>query len=615
MGGVMSAGRGRRSRRPSAVLAPLLLAAMAATMAAPAIGLAEVAPGPLAPPDTSSPRATLESFRENMRLAFEDAYRLGVPLDRQDRLALGRVVETMDTSELPPVRAERSAVEAALMLNDVLDRVSLPDAADIPDRAAMAALPPGDPRVWRVPGTEIAIARVGEGNRAGEYLIAPETIARAFEFYQLAQNMPYKAGAMEGLFRRISREPGPNIPAAWIRALPEWMMKRFDGQAIWKWIAMFITAGAYLLLVYAAHRVTSPRGGERRYWLRVALALLLLPVTAAFRTFYEDDLLIVGPAYVIVDDVIVMLFYVIWAVARPESRWGGGGDDNFEPEVRDADPGCELHQGVLLRDRAIVLIAVGLSKLGVPLAAVIASLGVGGVAFALAAGPTLQNLIAGITLYLDKPVRVGQFCQFGDVLGTVESVGLRSVRIRRWGGNLLSIPNAQFIEQQLDNYADARNIWIRERLRMRHETTPQQLAYVLAKIREMLFAHPKILLPRVRLIGLGDDALTVEVLCYTDTGVWAEWHAIREDLFLRVLEIVDASGTRLALPSKTVYYARDGALDEERRRAAEEQVRDWIASGELPFPDMTQERIEALAGTLDFPPEGSVLRNSESEAG
>lgn len=595
----------------------LVLAALALfALAVPVSARCDVVVGPLAPPDTSSPRATLESFRENMKLAFGDAYRLGIPLDRQDKLALGRVIETLDTSELPPVRAEREAIEAALMLNDVLDRVELPPAAEIPDAAEMLALPHDEPRAWRIPGTEITIARVGEGRRAGEYLFSPTTIHRAREFFQLARNMPYRPGAMEGLYERISREPGPGIPRSFIRALPDWAVAEVDGQAAWKWVAMLITAAAYLLVVYAAHRVSSPRGGTRRYWLRVALALLLLPVTAAFRRFYDHDLLVVGPAYVIVDSITVMLFFVLWAIAV--LNLGAAiattitSSSKFEKRVLDANF-ITVSCNAIAWIGAIVLIALGLSKLGVPLAAIITSLGVGGIAFALAARPTIENLIAGITLYLDKPVRVGEFCQFDDVLGTVERVGLRSVRIRRWGGNLLSIPNSQFIEQQLDNYNDARNIWIRQKLRLRLETTPEQLAYLLARIREMLFAHPKLLLPRTRLIGFDDDALTVEVLCYTDTGVWAEWHAIREDMFLRIMEIVEESGTRLALPSKTVYYARDKALDEARRQAAEQQVRDWVESGELPFPDMSEAQIEALAKTLDFPPEGSILRKAQPE--
>ena len=89
------------------------------------------------------------------------------------------------------------------------------------------------------------------------------------------------------------------------------------------------------------------------------------------------------------------------------------------------------------------------------------------------------------------------------------------------------------------------------------------MKFILAKLREMLFAHPKVLLPRVRLIGFNEDSLKVEILAYTDTGVWAEWHAIREDVFLRVMQIVESSGIRLALPSQTTYFVRDDGLDNE----------------------------------------------------
>lgn len=566
---------------------------------------------PLAPPDTSSPRATMESFHANTEIAFRGLYEGRDKMRPFEWEAQARAVACLDTSELPPVRAGRLAVEVVLMLNDLLGRVPIPTYEEIPDRLAMAELPPDMPRDWRIPGTVIEISRMTEGPRAGQYLFSAETVARVREFYLLAQNMPYKTGAMDGFYERYTREPGPWIPVTWTRALPDWAHESFEGQSVWKWIAMVVTAGAWLLLVWLAYRVTHRKGEKPRYWLRFVLALILLPVTVGFRDFFDVQLLIVGPAYSVIDNIVVTSFYLIGAVAV--LNLGAAiaativSTPRFEKRILDANfitVACHAIAWLF----AVVILAKGASDLGVPIAAVVASLGVGGVAFALAARPTLENLIAGVTLYLDKPIKVGEFCQFQDVVGTVESIGLRSTRIRRWGGNLLSIPNAQFAEYQLDNFNDARYIWIRERLRLRYETTPEQLQYILAKIREMLFAHPKILAPRSRLIGFGDDALTVEVLCYTDTGVWAEWHAIREDMLLRLMEIIEASGTRLALPSKTTYFARDVGLDDERKRAAERQVVDWTEAGELPFPDMSEEQREALSGSLDFPPAGSVQR-------
>ena len=480
----------------------------------------------------------------------------------------------------------------------------------------MAELPLDVPRVWRIPGTEIEIARVTEGRRAGEYLFSPRTVARAREFYELAGNLAYQPGAMDGLYERVIHEPGPWISGRWVRALPDWAKQTVVGQSLWKWIAMVLTASAWLLLVYLADRFTRPKGGEPRYWLRFFLAAALLPVTVAFRKFYEFQLIVVGPAYVAMDNIIVALFYVIGAVAILNLGVAIAvtiiASPRIEKHSLDANLVSVLCHTVAWLG-AIFLLATGASRLGVPLAAVITSLGVGGIAFALAARPALENLIAGVTLYLDKPVKIGQFCQYEDVLGTVERIGLRSTRIRRWGGNLLSIPNARFAEHQLDNYSDARNIWIRQRLGLRYETSSEQLTFFLAKMREMLFAHPKIVSPRVRFIGFADDALTVEIVCYSDTGVWAEWHAVREDVFLRTMEVIEAVGTSLALASKTIYYARDDGLDEERGRAAEQQVREWTEAGELPFPDMSEEQRDALAGTLHFPPEGSVEHEAESE--
>lgn len=593
------------------VLLVVLAVSAAAQAQSPQFG-----PTPLAPPDTSSPRATLKSFRENMDSAFRPFIE-----GRSSRLpaagaAEKRATACLDTTRLPPVRARRVATEAAFMLNDVLDRVPLPPFHEIPDTRAMAKLPPDVPRVWTIPGTEMKIARVMEGPRTGEYLFSPVTVDRAREFYELARNLAYKPGAMDGLYQRIVYAPGPWIPTRWIEVMPDWVKETVVGQSVWKWIGMVFTSVVWLLLVYLAHRFSRPMGGEHHYWRRFLLAVALLPVTTAFRSFYEHQLIVVGPAYVAIDNAIVLLYYLIGAVAILNLGAAIAATIVASPKIEKQSLDANL---ISAGSRAVawlcatLVLARGLSVLGVPLLAVVASLGVGGVAFALAARPTLENLIAGVTLYLDKPVRIGQFCQFEDVVGTVERIGLRSTRIRRWGGSLLSIPNAQFAEHLLDNFNDARYIWIRQRLRLRYDTSPDQLSYVLAKTRELLFAHPKIVSPRVRFIGFGDDALTVEIVCYSDTGVWSEWHAIREDVFLRIIDIIERSGTRLALPSTTTYFTRDGGIDEARRDAAEQQVREWIEGGELPFPDMSEAQRAALAGTLSFPPEGSVDYEAKPE--
>jgi MscS family membrane protein len=563
---------------------------------------------PLEPADTSSPRATLKSFRSNFNRTWRDYYQYRRPED-VDRASQLRVLRTLDTSKLPPVQARRLAAEASLLLNEVLDKIKLPPWEEIPDADAMGALPAGEPRRWEVPGTEITIERIPDGPRQGEYLISANSVRRAHEFYNRARNMPYQPGAMENFYQEVITEGGSWIPLKLTKAFPDWANNVVVGQAIWKWFAMALTAGIWLAIVYFLRRVSTPRDEEPHYWLRFFLTLAILPLTRGMRWFIDQQLLIVGTVFEVIDTAIVILYFFVAAAAILNLGAAVASSLIASPRIDKDSIDANL---IAVGARtvawlfAILLLAKGASELGVPLAAVVTSLGVGGLAFAMAARPTLENLIAGVTLYLDKPVRVGEFCQYNDVLGTVERIGLRSTRIRRWGGNVLSIPNSQFAELQLDNYNDARYIWIRQRLRLRYETTPDQVKFILAKLREMLFSHPKILLPRVRLIGFYEDALKIEILAYTDTGVWAEWHAIREDVFLRVLQIVEASGTRLALPSQTTYFARDDGVDDEKKRAAEEQVHEWTEKGELPFPNMTEEQLEALKGSLDFPPRGSI---------
>ena len=598
-----------------ATVMPLLFLVLSLGVAPRVFALDEFV-SPLEPADTSSPRATLKAFRENFERTYRTFYEIRAR-ELVDRAAQVRTLRTLDISELPPVQARRLASEASLLLNEVLDKVKLPPEEEIPDAAAMLALPADAPRRWQVPGTEFTIERIEEGSRKGEYLISSQTVARAHEFYERARNMPYQPGAMENFYAELVSEGGSWIPPNLIHLLPDWAEDVLWGQAAWKWVAMALTVGVWLLIVSVLRRLSTPRDGEPHYWLRFFFTLAVLPLTKGMRWFMDKQLVLAGTVFEVVDTSVVVLYYLVGAVVILNFGAAVASSLIASPRIdKDSIDANLISVGAraVAWLAAIFLLAKGASELGVPLTAVVTSLGVGGLAFAMAARPTLENLIAGVTLYLDKPVRVGQFCQFEDVLGTVERIGLRSTRIRRWGGNVLSVPNSRFAEYQLDNYADARYIWIRQKLRLRYETSADQLKYILAKLREMLFAHPKVLAPRVRLIGFGDDAMTVEVLTYSDTGVWAEWHAIREDVLLRVMEIIEASGTRLALPSQTTYFARDDGVDDEKKKAAEAQVQEWTEKGELPFPDMTEEQREALAGTLAFPPVGSIEYKAAEES-
>jgi MscS family membrane protein len=593
-------------------LTPALVVLATAAAFGQSTGSSEPEPelNPLAPVDTSSPRTTLSGFLSNVQEGYRPFY------DYQEatavsELAQGRAERTLDTSELPPALADRLVGEAAVLLKEILDRVPLPAEGEIPDAESMRALEDGVPRYWRIPDTAIEIALIEEGPRAGEYLFTAETVSRLREFYGRARTLPYKPDAMPGLYERLVHEPGPLISHRLIFSLPSWARQSLGDQAMWQWTGLCLALGLWFAALIVAHRVSRPRAdGRRRYWLRVVCIAAMILLTAGVRDFVDRQLTIVGTAFKIVDTSLIVASVVFATLAIINIGSAIGETIVTSPKI---DPKSIDAHLIRVATRTVALLGVVIifvlaaGDLGIPLTAVITSLGVGGFAFALAVRPTLENFFAGITLFLDKPVRVGEFCQFGDVLGTVEEIGLRSTRIRRWGGNLITVPNAQFAEFQLDNYDDARHIWIRTQIDLRYETTADQLRYVLANLREMLMSHPKLSgEPRVRLVGFGDFSLKVEILAYTDTGNWSEWQGIREDVYLRVMEIVEAAGTAFAFPSNTTYFARDPGLDEEKKGAAEAQVEAWRDSGELPFPNMALKRRKEIRGTLDFPPAGSV---------
>jgi len=232
-------------------------------------------------------------------------------------------------------------------------------------------------------------------------------------------------------------------------------------------------------------------------------------------------------------------------------------------------------------------------------------------AFSFGLGFGLQDIFAnffsGLVLLFERPMRVGDFCRFGDQIGTVEAIGLRSTKVRSLDRTIINVPNADFSKKELINYTKRDRILLRTTIGLRYETTDDQLRYVLTKLRELLLSHPKIAEDqvRVRFVGYGDFSLNVEIFAYCIAKDWPEFLGIQEDVFLRIMPIIEESGTGFAFPSQTTYLARDGGLDSERASAAESEVEAWRSENKLPFPDFSERQRRRFRDSLDYPPSGS----------
>jgi MscS family membrane protein len=258
---------------------------------------------------------------------------------------------------------------------------------------------------------------------------------------------------------------------------------------------------------------------------------------------------------------------------------------------------------------AIVMIGVlgVLGTLGVNISAALAGLGIGGIAVALAAQKTLENLIGGVSLFADRPVSVGEFCRWGDQVGTVEEIGLRSTRIRTLERTVVTVPNAMLSQMEIDNFMKRDRRLLRTTLQLRYETTPDQMRFILAKLRELLIGHPMVTPDpaRVRFTGYGAYSKDVDVFAYVTCQDQNTFLAIQEDVLLRMEDIIDAAGSGFAFPSQTSYLAHDSGLDHERSNEARAEVEQWRAGGKLPFPEFEEEQRQRITDVLDYPPAGT----------
>jgi MscS family membrane protein len=198
-----------------------------------------------------------------------------------------------------------------------------------------------------------------------------------------------------------------------------------------------------------------------------------------------------------------------------------------------------------------------LRHFGVDPTPALAGLGVGGIAVALAAQKTLENVIAGASLIFDQAVRVGDFLKMGDVLGTVDHIGLRSTRIRTLDRTIVSVPNGQIANVTLETLSARDKFWFHPIVPLRLETTPDQLHAVIGDIKQLLDQHPLVDLEsvRVRFFRLGAFSLDVEVFAYLFARDWNDYLAIQEQLLFSVTEMVSRSGAAVALPSQRMYFA------------------------------------------------------------
>lgn len=555
------------------------------------------------PAPTPEPRGPADDFargtpRSSMR-GFLEAARAG---------SYERAAEHLDLRRLrPSARAERGQ-QLARELHAVLDRtlwVELGDLAADPAGAADDDLPRDRDLVGTIEArdgpVDVVLQRVPRADGERIWKVSAATVEAIPELYA-----EFGYGELGELLPQLFFE------------------LRFLEIQLWQWLGILLLLAAAALIAWlgtiAIVRIVTPilkrSGGAvdvamvRRMLTPFRLGAMVL-LFSAFRTTLalakpvdltlaalEKGLLIVALTWVLLRGVDAI-------GDRLAGRLATRGQFGVMPLVRPARRGIKL---------LVVLFAgiVTLDNFGFNVTALVAGLGVGGIAIALAAQKSLENLFGAVTLFSDQPVRVGDFCRFGDRVGTVEEIGLRSTRVRTLDRTLVAIPNAEFAAMQLENFTARDKIWYHPTIGLRYETTPEQIRWLLVEVRRMLYAHPRVDPDpaRIRFVGFGAYSLDFEVFAYVRTRDFGEFLEIAEDLNLRLMDLVAAAGTGFAFPSQTTYVESGEGVDRERGRTAEEQVRTWRERGELYIPAFPRDEIGRVQGSLDYPPAGSPAARS-----
>ncbi|HSI41500.1 MAG TPA: mechanosensitive ion channel family protein [Xanthobacteraceae bacterium] len=504
---------------------------------------------PLRAADTSSPRDTLNTFLRDFRDSAE-AWRSGKSREVIDR-ALARARDTIDFSDVPALGYNAATLIDMALLSEVLDRVELPLSEEIPGDAELAAGKDDQLTRWVIPNTKLEIVKITDGPRAGEYLFSKETVAELRTYYELAKDIPYRPNALVGIYEDMLSSPGDWVPDSFRDRLPAWATFVAAGHAVWQWIALVVLMAIGLPLVPLILWAGINWDGKRRSaspWLRfgtpVAL-ILVVALAAVFENLAENVIgLLELPMEVIGFLVLaVQAVGLAWLVFVLSNRLadaigglGSASDGHRHLDVAMTRMLFRLISLVFM----ILLVAAAASRIGIPIAPLVAGLGAGGLAIALAVRPTLENIIGGLTLFADRPVRVGDFCRYGDDVGTVEQIGLRSTRIRTLEQSLVTVPNSEFSQMHLDNFTARRTRLLQTVLHIGHGTTPEQMRLLLTQLRALLSANPLVMPDswHVRFVGYGAFSKDIEVFAYLRCEDEHTFLAAREELLLSIEEIV-----------------------------------------------------------------------------
>jgi MscS family membrane protein len=515
-------------------LVEVLLARFDLARAAPKLpALTQTAEPSEQPAETAKPEE--EVARDSPRASMADFFALA---------RTGQYAQAARYLDLPRAQVQRGAVLARRM-QAVLDRrawVDLDKLSPLSSGDLEDDLPRSTDEIGRFVGRDGApqtVRLVRRNLDGGRWLFSESTVSQIDGWYE-------------------------DLADVWmLEHLPRWLLRSGPKELLWwQWLALPILVVLGFLLGYGLSRITSRVLGyvaarTPPKWDDALVARINRPLTLWWGLFVIyvslPWLRLYEPAHVYVHGLMQGAFLAgfFWILSRAVSIGG---------QLLARSPWAHRNRAsrslipLIMRVGHVALFAIGvialLSHLGYPVASLLAGLGVGGLAVALAAQKTLENLFGAFAIGADQPFREGDFVRIDDFMGTVESIGLRSTKFRTLDRTLITIPNGKLSDMKLESFAARDRLRFTATVRLVYGTSPEQVRRVIAGLERTLRAQPKLWPDGVttRLLQLGSTSLEIEVAAWFDTVDFAEFQRIREEVLLSFVDVTNEAGADLFSP-------------------------------------------------------------------
>ncbi|MGD9071270.1 MAG: hypothetical protein PVI69_05855, partial [Desulfobacterales bacterium] len=251
---------------------------------------------PLEPVNTSGPRATLRTFMSNAKNAFAEFKQSGYRTKKALRY-IQRAANTLDMSHIPSTLYKDVGFESTLRLMVILENIDVPDLNTVPEAKDFKG---SEDLFWRIPHTDITIARITEGRRKGAWLFSTDTVSRIGSDYRLIKELHGKDPSFDPVYEKYIYSPGWMIPAGLINALPRWMRTSFYEQTIWQWVCLLLTLMVSAVILIWSWRATNwlkrrlTAESRRWRWERMIYPTFGMLLVSAVLYFIDSQVNITG---------------------------------------------------------------------------------------------------------------------------------------------------------------------------------------------------------------------------------------------------------------------------------------------------------------------------------